>query len=185
MFTKIVLAGEPNVGKTCICSRYFFNTYKEPTDSTVCVAYNKKTVILEDGSTLTLNVWDTAGQERFRSIISLYFKKVDTVILVFDRTNPDSFHQLSTTLTTIKNTAITDPIFLLVENKIDCASACTAEVETFAKENNMTHFKTSAKTGEGIDQIFEHITNVSKRHEIKRMYISKQQEKQQTCCSQS
>ncbi len=38
-----------------------------------------------------MDLWDTAGQERFRSLLTLYYKNSDAVVIVFDLTDSNSF----------------------------------------------------------------------------------------------
>lgn len=40
---------------------------------------------------MTIDIWDTAGQERFRSLLTLYYKNSDAVIIVFDLTDIQTF----------------------------------------------------------------------------------------------
>ena len=39
-----------------------------------------------------MDIWDTAGQEKYRSLLSLYYKNSDGVIITFDITNASSFN---------------------------------------------------------------------------------------------
>ena len=38
-----------------------------------------------------MDIWDTAGQEKFRSLLTLYYKNSDAVVIVFDLTEPHTF----------------------------------------------------------------------------------------------
>jgi hypothetical protein len=38
-----------------------------------------------------MDLWDTAGQEKFRSLLTLYYKNSDAVIIVFDVNDPNTF----------------------------------------------------------------------------------------------
>ena len=38
-----------------------------------------------------MDLWDTAGQEKFRSLLTLYYKNSDAVVIVFDVTEPSTF----------------------------------------------------------------------------------------------
>lgn len=38
-----------------------------------------------------MDIWDTAGQERFRSLLTMYYKNSDAVVIVFDVTDANSF----------------------------------------------------------------------------------------------
>ena len=54
----------------------------------------KLTSVQAEGKRYKLQIWDTAGQEKFRSISTMYFRGAHGVCLVFDLTNPTSFHNL-------------------------------------------------------------------------------------------
>ena len=47
-----------------------------------------------DGNTIKAQIWDTAGQERYRAITSAYYRGAVGALLVYDVTNPDTFHLL-------------------------------------------------------------------------------------------
>jgi GTPase SAR1 family protein len=40
---------------------------------------------------MKMDLWDTAGQERFRSLLTLYYKNSDAVVIVFDITDSNTF----------------------------------------------------------------------------------------------
>lgn len=48
-----------------------------------------------EGTTVAMQIWDTAGQEKFQSIQNVYYKGADGCVLVYDITNPESFHNLN------------------------------------------------------------------------------------------
>lgn len=62
-------------------------------------------------------------------------------------------------------------VLAIAGNKIDLshkAEVETADILAYAKEENARLFYTSAKTGEGLDDIFNHITNeITKREQEK------------------
>jgi len=41
---------------------------------------------LPDGKSVSMDIWDTAGQEKYRSLLVLYYKNSDVIIMVFDVT---------------------------------------------------------------------------------------------------
>ena len=43
------------------------------------------------GEVVKMDLWDTAGQERFRSLLTLYYKNSDAVVIVFDLKDSNSF----------------------------------------------------------------------------------------------
>ena len=82
---KIVIIGDSGVGKTCFMYRLIKNTYYEQNNSTIGAAYYKENINYKDKS-FTLDFWDTAGQERFRSLLPIYFRCVNILLIVIDST---------------------------------------------------------------------------------------------------
>lgn len=82
---KIVIIGDSGVGKTCLMYRLIKNTYYEQNNSTIGAAYFKENINYKDKS-FTLDFWDTAGQERFRSLLPIYFRCVNILLIVIDST---------------------------------------------------------------------------------------------------
>jgi len=82
---KIVIIGDSGVGKTCFMYRLIKKDFLEITNSTIGAAYFKENINFKD-KTFTLDYWDTAGQERFRSLLPIYFRGVNILLLVIDST---------------------------------------------------------------------------------------------------
>ncbi len=82
---KIVIIGDSGVGKTSFMYRLIKDTYYEITNSTIGAAYFKENINYKD-KTFTLDYWDTAGQERFRSLLPIYFRGVNILLIVIDST---------------------------------------------------------------------------------------------------
>jgi Ras-related protein Rab-1A len=80
---KLVLLGDPGVGKSCLLLRFVDGTYTDEYISTIGVDFKIKTVEV-GGEDAKLDVWDTAGQERFRSIASSYYRGADGFIVAYD-----------------------------------------------------------------------------------------------------
>eukprot|EP01126_Amoeba_proteus_P048083 TRINITY_DN553_c0_g2_i2.p1 TRINITY_DN553_c0_g2~~TRINITY_DN553_c0_g2_i2.p1 ORF type:complete len:124 (-),score=13.60 TRINITY_DN553_c0_g2_i2:253-624(-) len=86
--------------------------------STVGVDFKVKPATV-GGKTLKLQIWDTAGQERFRTITSNFFRGSHAILVVYDITNSDSYHNLGQWLEEIKKHAPPDTKLVLVGNKTD------------------------------------------------------------------
>ena len=41
-----------------------------------------------NGKVVKLQIWDTSGQEKFNSMLSMYYKGADFVIMAFDMSKP-------------------------------------------------------------------------------------------------
>jgi small GTP-binding protein len=70
---KIVVVGDPAVGKTSMMCRYTDNKFYEEHLTTIGVDFKIKTLTIGEKK-VKLNIWDTAGQENFRSITRSYFR---------------------------------------------------------------------------------------------------------------
>ena len=161
---KIVLLGDVSVGKTSIASRYCKNSFNEHHINTIGGAYQQQKVVLGNGSMVKLHIWDTSGQERFRAMTNLYYRDAQVAILTYDITNESSFSSIDFWINELKYKVENENMILcLVGNKCDVGAnekkISTAKGKTFAQENNMIFFETSAKTGEGVKDLFVTIAN--------------------------
>ncbi|XP_044268009.1 ras-like GTP-binding protein YPT1 [Tribolium madens] len=161
---KVILCGEYGVGKSSIFRRFTNNTFVTATDrkSTLGLDHYSKTYRVCDRD-LKLQLWDTGGMERVASITSSYYKFAEAAVLVFALDNPASFHVLSQHLLDIVTYAENAKIFLC-GNKEDLLSnvpqITDSEIEAFCEQchNLITGtYKTSCKTGEGIEEMFTDI----------------------------
>ena len=82
---KIVIIGDSGVGKTCIINRLIKDSYNEQSCSTIGAAFYNQKIVYKDNK-FSIDYWDTAGQERFRSLLPIYFRNVDILIIVVDVT---------------------------------------------------------------------------------------------------
>ena len=161
---KIVLLGDVNVGKTSIASRYCKNSFNDHHINTIGGAYQQQKVVLGNGSMVKLHIWDTSGQERFRAMTNLYYRDAQVAILTYDITNESSFSSIEFWIQELKFKVENENMILcLVGNKCDVNSnerkITTQKGKNFAQDNNMIFFETSAKTGEGVKDLFVTIAN--------------------------
>jgi small GTP-binding protein len=151
---KVVAVGDSGVGKTSIVTRYSTGAFQTPKE-TIGAAY-VKCVVGRPGGPVTLNVWDTAGQERFQSLIPLYLRSAQACIIVFDLTRSNNIQSLNNLYRYINDILGSNVYVVLCGNKCDLEPNCseTEIIEQWADEKNISYFRTSAKSGEGIETLF-------------------------------
>uniref|UniRef100_A0A7S2DF35 Uncharacterized protein n=1 Tax=Octactis speculum TaxID=3111310 RepID=A0A7S2DF35_9STRA len=170
---KIVLIGDSGVGKTNLLAYdpkevvkgEFVDRYKP----TVGVEFSSKIVVADDGRRIKAQIWDTAGQERYRAITSSHYRRSAGAMLVYDVTSPESLQRanevwLGELLKSADDEAIMKQCITLVGNKSDLDPAVSVDAHRIALEEMglVLNARTSAKTGENVEQAFEEL--------IKRVY---------------
>lgn len=91
---KLVIIGDVAVGKSSIIQRFINDNFTEDTKSTLGVDFKIKTIKLEDGKVVKIQIWDTGGQERYKAITSNYFRGAHGVLVVFDLTKYSTFEHI-------------------------------------------------------------------------------------------
>jgi len=158
---KLLFLGDTSVGKTSLLIRYIDNKFDEESLATLGVDVRYKFVTLENKK-IRVDIWDTAGQERFKNITKNYFRGAHGIILVYDITKKATFDVLKTWLIAAQNSVPPETEMIVVGNKIDLKDKREVDFK-FLKEFGLKHkidfFETSAKTGEGVEEIFTCLIN--------------------------
>lgn len=150
MSNKVVIIGPYGVGKTSLVNRKKYRDYETPA-FTVGAAFTR--VNCSNGEkNVTLEVWDTAGQERYNSLVKLFLRNAAVVVMCFEDSSLDDVLDF---VNLHKSQIPEETVTLLVETKCD-----------LEKKNNMMKifssigypiYRTSAKTGEGVGELFHMI----------------------------
>ena len=162
---KVVLLGEPGVGKTCIINRFSYDKYNERTVSSISAQFITKTFKLEDmNKEIRFEIWDTAGQEKFHSLAKIFYKDARVICLVYDITLRESFEKMKSYWYQQEVLLNTDwqPIYAVVGNKYDLyesSQVSNEEALEFAKSIRAIFQYTSAKQSSGINELFNKIGN--------------------------
>ncbi len=148
------------VGKTSILSKYIHNKFNDKEDMTVNSCYFEKELTY-NGENFTFCIWDTAGQEKFNALTPIYYRDAKGAILVYDITLSDTFKRVKKWVEELK-AFNKDTVIAIAGNKVDLKKfdIDKDEIDEYCLNENAKHFYTSAKTGEGLDEIFTHITKV-------------------------
>ena len=158
---KVLLLGDSTVGKTCILLKYTDKIFQETHKMTIGLDQRLKTMTLQSGKEVKLQIWDTAGQDRFRSITKNYYKGSHGIILIYYVTSLKTFENVKSWVSQIHEEISDKVVIYLVGNKIDMddeRKVQTEEGQKLAEELGVPFVETSAKSGVNIDNIFSDIT---------------------------
>jgi len=157
---KIVLLGEGRVGKTSLLCRYVYGTFNERQQETIQASFLEKNLTLGNQS-VSLAIWDTAGQERFHALAPIYYREADGACLVFDQTDPTSFKRVQHWVKELHGFVGKDIVLVIASNKADLIKqqeVSDSDAQEFASSVNAHMFKTSAKSGKGVEELFLELT---------------------------
>ena len=112
-------------------------------------------------------IWDWTRSQRFRIPVESYYRGSQGAVLVYDITSAESFSIIGQYLA--EQELEPELVTVLVGNKADRAAdrrVHREEGEKVARENNLMFMETSAKTGDGVQEMFEKVAQaISKKQE--------------------
>ena len=155
---KILMLGDSEVGKSCFLMRYSDNVFVENYITTIGLDYKLKSIKLDSGKVIKVQLWDTAGQDKYRTIAKNYYKGSHGILLLYDVTKLSSFENIREWIQDIRQEVSEKAIIFLIGNKIDLEEKrkITKEKgEELAEEYKIPFFEASAKSGENVDEVFK------------------------------
>ena len=89
----LMICGETMVGKSSLIDRLIDNSFNDAPLSTLGASSKKMEIILDD-VVIQFNICDTPGQEMYRSMNTIFYKRADVVLLIYDITSERTFKQI-------------------------------------------------------------------------------------------
>jgi len=163
---KLVLLGDASVGKSCIAVRFVRGDFFEYQEPTIGAAFMTQTLpVPAKQAMVKFEIWDTAGQERYKSLAPMYYRGAAVAVIVYDVTNAQSYEGARAWVAELERNQGPDKkdkmIIALLGNKVDLGeekrAVDTATAEAFARERGLLFKETSAKSGQGIQEIFQEV----------------------------
>ena len=151
---KICMLGAFAVGKTSLVSRYVSSLFSDKYHTTVGVKIDKKQLTVNQQD-MTLMLWDIYGQDDYQNVQPAQLRGMSGYLLVVDGTRSATL-EIARQLQQ-KATAAVGPVpFIMLLNKSDLAESWEIDEPAFYKlvEQGWRVIRTSAKTGEGVDEAF-------------------------------
>jgi len=164
---KIIIIGKSGSGKTSYVNRWIKNTFNEVNKSTIVSEFSHKTYNFKN-KTYKINLWDLAGQDHFSYLVKAFCKEAKGCITMTDILLPSSLNDaLNWKKTLDENEILPDGSNIpniLILNKIDLINNDKKDFNTideFVKKNKFdAWFKTSAKTGENINESMDTLLEI-------------------------
>jgi small GTP-binding protein len=154
---KVPFVGDANVGKTSLLSRYTNDIFPQSPTATVGMT-NVLTRLRYAEQDFAVNIWDTAGQERFRSLVPLYARDSDLIVLVYSVSSMESFKGLDDWFDQIRGEMRLMCPVIVVGNKTDLEFQIDKrEALRWGKEHQCQTLFTSAKSADNVTELFQMI----------------------------
>ena len=158
---KAILIGESGVGKTNLINVITGRRFKEDEETTFSNSFVGKTFNINQKN-YKVQLWDTIGQEKYKNLTKLFFKDSKIVILVYDKSEKQTFKKLDFWKDEVKNSLGDDIILAIIGNKGDKDETIDDVNEDEAREyaNNLNaKFRiTSAKVNaKGFEKFLEEL----------------------------
>ena len=150
---KVMLLGEIGVGKSSLARRFVFDRFEGEYKSTIGVDILSHEITLDDGRTLKLMLWDTDGDFGARIFETVYIKGASGALIVSDATRPATLAKAERLATGFAEAFPGRPTRVIV-NKIDLADL-DADAFSGAGLAAGEVVRTSARTGEGVQALFQ------------------------------
>ncbi|OHT05194.1 Ras-related protein YPTC6 [Tritrichomonas foetus] len=155
---KIILIGDPFVGKTTLVGCMKTNNYQQDYYATIGVAYVQIDCSLNSHD-IKLNIWDTAGQEKTNALTKAYYRGANFACICFAYDDPKSFKNVHSWYSQIKENSGNDlnGIFLIgcksdLEHKIS-----DEEIAAICKQYKLEFFETSAKEKTNVEKLVKRL----------------------------
>lgn len=152
----ILVAGDPQVGKSWTCGRLALVPKEELLNTTRTVMGEGLKIKYEwpDYAYMVLKLTDIAGDQHARSLVRMYYRNLDGVLLVCDVSRPETLTSLKEEwLKEIEKYYVngTMPRFMLIVNKCDLPDdqkkITEKDIDLFCQENHIhCHVMSSAMT---------------------------------------
>ncbi|MFX0020829.1 MAG: Rab family GTPase [Candidatus Hermodarchaeota archaeon] len=160
---KIVVCGDPSVGKTSTILRFTDDAFARTYIPTLGVNISEKNVEINKIK-VKLILWDIAGQIKFEAMRRHFYKGAEAVIFIFDLTNRKSFESIPNWYKDVERNIIhieDEIIGFILGNKEDLSDQRTInfdESSLMAQKLNLEYVETSALTGKNVEEIFFKLT---------------------------
>ena len=160
---KIIVLGDPGVGKSSLLGRATKNIFNAEYQTTVGFEFLTFTEKIGEKK-VKLQIWDTCGQETYKSLISNFYRNASLAMLIYSIDSRETFNNIIKWLKEIKLQSNPDIKVVLIGNKADLENKRQVTIEEgnkFKEENEILFFQeASAKSGINAKEIFHEAAKI-------------------------
>jgi small GTP-binding protein len=171
---ELAVIGAASTGRTCIIQRYLRNSF-DPSYSPSLEDLAEVDVRIDHGNYLTttlhFRITDTAGQEDFASMRELSMAQAHMFLVVFSLIDMKTLRYADDLLESLERSRALSPAgpagsnvaFLLVGSNSDMKAeraVSNTDAQQIASKHKGKYMECSAKTGEGVPEIFHELANM-------------------------
>jgi small GTP-binding protein len=155
---KVCMLGAFATGKTSLVERFVKSIFSEKYLTTVGVRIDKKLMSV-DNQEVELILWDIHGEDEFQRVRTSYLRGAAGCFLVVDGTRAATLDTAHLLRERVEETVGRIPSILLF-NKVDLIDTWEIQSSVFEElsRRNWPYLKTSAKTGEEVEEAFQFLT---------------------------
>lgn len=152
------MLGSFAVGKTSLVQQFVTSMFSEKYQTTIGVKIDAKKLTVQEKD-VQLMLWDIHGEDDYQKVKVSYLIGASGYFLVVDGTRANTLDVARELHVRAKN-AIGDKPFILLINKSDLTEDWDIKDEELAdlQAEGWTIIKTSAKTGESVEEAFHQLT---------------------------
>lgn len=155
---KICMLGSFAVGKTSLVRRFVESIYSDVYQTTVGVKIDKKNVRMDEKD-VSLVLWDIYGEDDYQKMRWTYLRGTSGYLLVADGTRKVTLEKAVSLEQRVREEVGRIP-FVLVINKSDLIRDWELDpaLESQLAAQGWSVLRSSAKTGEGVEESFSLLT---------------------------
>nr|MDO8083984.1 Rab family GTPase [Candidatus Sigynarchaeum springense] len=159
---KVIVIGDPEVGKTSLILRYTDNAFRRTYITTLGVTVTGKNLTYSDRK-VKFALWDIAGQTKFQRTRRHFYEGAHGVIIVFDLTRPESFENVGKWYDDVKQSIKHELPGIILGNKADFVNnikVSSEKIEIMAQKLRLGYIETSALEGKNVNEAFLYLAAI-------------------------
>jgi len=183
---KIAIIGPERAGKSCLVRKLIDATFSSTYAPSFGVDFRLHTLTV-DGKQTRLHLWDTSGAAKHAVITRAYYKTAQSILVVYDASDPDALDQVSEWLSQVNTFASKQAAVVLAGTKTDLLSdserqRVCSRANAIVCKAGASHVLTSSKTGVGVRPVFELLASEAHRVTVRWRPAARQSAKSAISC---